>query len=351
MTEGPGRAADSSPRVSIVIPTYNRADLVRQAVASVIAQSWQDWELIVVDDGSNDETVAALEALGEQRLRVLAEPHCGHVARLRNIGAKAARGEYLAFLDADDVWLPQKLELQLRALAGRPGCWSYAAHELINSEGRRTPLRAGRFEAVSGRITSELLMGATGATVITWLVPRILFENLGGFDENLSLREDFDLALRLSESADAAPISDVLALVRDHGARKTRSAADQYLKTAIVYQRAAKRANDRSIRRVARREGARLLARAGEARLAAGRFGSGVTLLLRGLAGGAPAFTCSRSLAAGLWRWMRGGSATQPLSRQMTSGRRPSASPAPRGPSPARQQALSRSAGRGRKRS
>ncbi len=305
LTEGAKRGADACPRVSVIIPTYNRAELVHQAVQSVLAQSWQDWELIVVDDGSTDETIAALEALGEWRLRVLPEPHCGHVARLRNIGAKAARGEYLAFLDADDVWLPQKLELQLRALGGKSGCWSYAAHELLDAAGIRTPLRAGRFEPVSGRITRELLLGETGATVITWLVPRILFEQLGGFDESLSLQEDFDLALRLSETGDAVAVPGVLALVRDHDARRTRSAADQHNKTAIVFQKAARRATDPSLRKIAKRNSAKLLAAAGEAHLAAGRFGSGPMLLLRAMAGGAPPLIWSRSLAAGVWRWVR----------------------------------------------
>ena len=305
MTEGAERVGEESPQVSVIIPTYNRAKLIREAVASVIAQSWPDWELIIVDDGSTDDTIAGLEALGERRLRVLAEPHCGHVARLRNIGAKAARGEYLAFLDADDVWLPQKLELQLGALAGRPGCWSYAAHELLNTEGMRTPLRAGRFEPVSGRIARELLKGETGAAIGSWLVPRSLFEQVDGFDETLVLREDFDLSLRLAETADAVAVPDVVALVREHEARKTRSAADQHQKTAMVFERAARRATDPALRTIAKRHSARLLAKAGESHLAAGRFKSGRMLLFRALARGAPLPIWSRSLAAGLWRWIK----------------------------------------------
>ena len=111
LTEGAKRGADECPRVSVIIPTYNRAELVHQAVQSVIAQSWLDWELIVVDDGSTDETIAALKALGEWRLRVLPEAHCGHVARLRNIGAKAREANISHF--------------SMPTTSGSPKSWSF----------------------------------------------------------------------------------------------------------------------------------------------------------------------------------------------------------------------------------
>ena len=107
------------PRVSVIIPTYNRAAWVAEAVASVLGQTCRDFELIVVDDGSRDAT---LEALGPfmARLLYLRRESCGGVSAARNLGAAAARGEWLAFLDSDDLWLPSKLAWQAAVLEALP---------------------------------------------------------------------------------------------------------------------------------------------------------------------------------------------------------------------------------------
>ncbi len=108
------------PQVSVVIPTWNRAALVREAVASVVAQSARDWELIVVDDGSDDDTVEQLGRVADPRLRVIGEKRCGNVARLRNLGVAAGTAPLIAFLDSDDLWLPPKLDRQLEAFRASP---------------------------------------------------------------------------------------------------------------------------------------------------------------------------------------------------------------------------------------
>jgi glycosyltransferase involved in cell wall biosynthesis len=108
------------PLVSVVIPTYNRENFVAEAVASVLAQSYVDFELIVVDDGSDDATVALLaERFDDTRLMVVSQPNLG-VSAARNTGAKLARGEWFAFLDSDDTWLENKLEVQLTETLARP---------------------------------------------------------------------------------------------------------------------------------------------------------------------------------------------------------------------------------------
>ena len=107
------------PLVSVIIPTYNRADLVRQALASVKAQTYRDFEIVVVDDGGTDGTCEALSAWRE--IRVLRHAHRRGVSAARNTGIDAARGEWLAFLDSDDLWLPDKLARQIFWLEGSPG--------------------------------------------------------------------------------------------------------------------------------------------------------------------------------------------------------------------------------------
>jgi glycosyltransferase involved in cell wall biosynthesis len=290
------------PRVSIVMPSYNRADLIVESIRSVIAQTFSEWELIVVDDGSTDDSNARIEALAEPRIAVVCQPRIGNVARLRNIGAGAAHGDYLAFLDSDDLWLPAKLELQLAGLAGKPDAWSYASHALADAQGVQMPLRSGRFAPVSGKILHALLTEETSAAVITWLVPRAVFERLGGFDEQLRLREDLDLALRLAQAADAVAMPQVLALTRDHPGRKTRAAADQHRLTAIVFERAAKRIDDPLLRRLARRRRADHLASAASGLIAQGRLIAGGAQLGQALGSGVGLRGAARSAAAGLWQ-------------------------------------------------
>ena len=107
------------PRVSVIIPTYNRADLLGEAIDSVLAQSYQDFEMIVADDGSTDETAMVASKYGD-KVRFLALPHRGQPAAPRNAGIAAATGEYISFLDSDDLYLPDKLALQVPALDENP---------------------------------------------------------------------------------------------------------------------------------------------------------------------------------------------------------------------------------------
>src|SRR5580765_5393661 len=101
----------SNPLVTVVIPTYNRLALVQQAIASVIAQTYRNWELIIVDDGSDDGTPEAIISINNPRIKLVTKSHVGNIALMRNAGVDEGSGEWLAFLDSDDIWLPQKLEI------------------------------------------------------------------------------------------------------------------------------------------------------------------------------------------------------------------------------------------------
>jgi glycosyltransferase involved in cell wall biosynthesis len=286
------------------MPTFNRAGLIVQSAQSVIDQSFRDWELLIVDDGSTDDTAERIEALGDSRIVLLRQPRIGNSARLRNLGVAAARGNYVAFLDSDDLWVPSKLEIQLRALTGKPGAWCYAGHALIDAEGNRMPLRSGRFAPVAGRIARQLLTDETGASIITWLVPRALLVRVGGFDESLRMSEDLDLVLRLAQAADAVAVPDTLAFAREHPGRKTKS-SDQHRHSATVFAKAASHFDDPALGRLAMRRCAGHLASAGETLLAQGELAGGVALLAKALLRGAGFGACGRAFAAGSWRLFR----------------------------------------------
>ena len=137
--------------VSVVIPVYNGAQTIRRAIDSALAQSWKDREVIVVDDGSTDGTLTLLEGYGN-RIRAIHQSHCG-VAFARNAAIEQSKGDYVAFLDADDEWLPEKLEVQLGMLRSMPDVGVLGGGTEWKKGG------AGRFQVpTSGEVSLESLL-------------------------------------------------------------------------------------------------------------------------------------------------------------------------------------------------
>lgn len=126
------------PAVSVVMPVYNAAGWLAHSIGSLRAQTCPDWELLAVDDGSKDDSLARLRALAAEdpRIRPIALPANGGVAAARNAGIAAARGRWIAFLDADDAWAPDKLRLQVDDLRARGHQVSYCAYQRVDEQGR-----------------------------------------------------------------------------------------------------------------------------------------------------------------------------------------------------------------------
>jgi glycosyltransferase involved in cell wall biosynthesis len=198
------------PLVSVIIPTYNRAALVAEAVASVEAQTFRDFEILVVDDGSTDATLEALARL--EGVKVLRRRSRDGVAAARNVGAAAARGEWLAFLDSDDLWLPEKLARQMAYLEARPGLLLCQTDETWVRHGLRVN-KPESHKKVAGRIFLPSLkrcMVSPSAVVLN----RRLFLDHGGFDEDLPAAEDYDLWLRLTWRFDVGLVNEPLIIKR-----------------------------------------------------------------------------------------------------------------------------------------
>ncbi|MBI3756367.1 MAG: glycosyltransferase family 2 protein [Deltaproteobacteria bacterium] len=180
------------PEVSVIIPTHNRCELVREAIASVCAQTHQDFELIVVDDGSDDKTREMVREFPD--VHYVFQVNRG-VSAARNRGMALSCGRLLAFLDSDDFWQPRKLEAQVAFFAAHPEAQICQTEELWLRNGVRVnPQRKHR--KLSGDIFAHSLQFCLVSPSAVML-RRELFERTGGFDENLPACEDYDLWLRI----------------------------------------------------------------------------------------------------------------------------------------------------------
>lgn len=200
------------PRVTVVIPTFNRAALLLEAVDSVLRQSYRDLEIVICDDGSTDETAARVRAFGTG-VRYLALPHTGRPGVPRNRGIEAARGELIAFLDDDDLWETEKLARQIDLLDTEGLSLAYSDRRIRFSEGAAPELAVSPSPASPDRLLDLVLQGHF-PSVCTLLVRRTLLKRIGGFDETLGTAEDLDLWLRLAPIAHAGRLPEPLVVVR-----------------------------------------------------------------------------------------------------------------------------------------
>lgn len=182
------------PLISVIIPTYNRQGFLLQAVESVFKQTVADYELIVIDDGSTDGTGEGLKPY-ENRLQYIYRENRG-VSAARNTGLQAARGDWIAFLDSDDYWLPAKLETQVRFFAENPRALICQTEEIWIRHGRRVnPHKKHR--KFSGDIFSPSLIRCIVSPSAV-MIRREFLNQIGPFDESLPACEDYDLWLRIS---------------------------------------------------------------------------------------------------------------------------------------------------------
>lgn len=184
--------------VSVVIPTYNRAYLIPRAIQSVLNQTCEDFEIIVVDDGSTDNTNEVVESINDERIRYIRHERNKGAAAARNTGIMAAKGKYIAFLDTDDEWLPEKLEKQMAAFRNASSQIGVVYTSLVRIEGDRTYIPPPRARKKEGNIYCNLL-GECFVLTSTTVVNRECFTKVGMFDERFSVAEDWDLFIRIAK--------------------------------------------------------------------------------------------------------------------------------------------------------
>ena len=205
----------AAPTVSVVLPTYRRPDLIERALATVRAQTFSDWELLVIDDnglGSEPqvatEAVVAALAAADPRVSYRAHPRNRGACAARNTGIGAARGRFVAFLDDDDAWRPEKLARQVRCFESADPATTlvYGGLEVVEADGRR---RAVPADGTAHRGRALLLRNGIGTTSLV-LCRREALHAVGGFDEELPAMQDYDLYVRLADRGPFACVPEPL---------------------------------------------------------------------------------------------------------------------------------------------
>ncbi|SKB12238.1 Glycosyltransferase involved in cell wall biogenesis [Planktothrix sp. PCC 11201] len=184
------------PKISVVIPVYNGEKTIQKTIESVLKQTFKDWELIIIDDGSQDSTVKIIREIEDSRIRIFSYSNAG-LASSRNRGIDHAQGEYITFLDADDLWTPDKLEAQFQALQEHPeAAVAYSWTDYIDQSSQF--LHSGRQITINGDVYEHLLVNNFLENGSNPLIRKQALNQVGEFDTSLKAGEDWDMWLRLA---------------------------------------------------------------------------------------------------------------------------------------------------------
>ena len=207
--------------VAIILPVFNRLHYLRAAEDSVLAQTFQDWELIIADDDSGAETqqyMRDLSASSGSRVRVLWLKHLGNPDAVRNIALREVQAPYVAFLDSDDVWLPRKLQAQLECMRSSSSReWSYTRCLFVDGAGRPLTARSLQYPQLKdGWILETVLRGEAAVAQSSLMVTRQALAAVGGYPEDMPGIGDYELCVRLALRSEIAFVDEPLVLLRHH---------------------------------------------------------------------------------------------------------------------------------------
>ncbi|HEY40915.1 MAG TPA: glycosyltransferase [Dehalococcoidia bacterium] len=223
------------PKVSVVITTYNYRRFLAEAIQSVLEQTFTDFELIIVDDGSTDNTREAVDNFKDQRIKYIYQEHRGgNVAR--NVGLSISTGKYIAFLDADDIWLPEKLEMQVSLLDSSPDVALVCSDFYRFDDQSGTILnRAWENRQVDPKRALNLLLSESAfAVTSTVLIRTDVITEVGGWDESLNIGQDWELFVRIARNFAFEAIHTPLVKKRQHDARLSSDWEFRYLNFPIT---------------------------------------------------------------------------------------------------------------------
>lgn len=234
-----------APSISVIIPAFNRAATLLASMRSVLSQSYEDFELLVVDDCSSDDTVSVARSLSDPRIRIIQNAVNLGAGGARNAGVANSRGKWVAFQDSDDEWLPTKLEKQMSRLDAQGADHVAAYCGLLRLGGLDNDARARmtvgyvpdpRYTIVDGQLLEGLLRTSLISTQ-TLIVRRDVFDRIGGFDERTTPIEDWDFALSLCQEGRIALVDEPLVLQRFSPNSITRQHSKRLASQVLVLEK------------------------------------------------------------------------------------------------------------------
>lgn len=214
------------PVVSIVTCTYNRGTLLKEAIASVLSQTYQDFEYIIVDDGSDDDTKSVVASFGDKRIQYMFHTRTGgHLSKLRNFADQFCQGRYIAYIDSDDLWEPNKLERQILAMEASPQI-GFSCTDILtfDNTGVLRPSLYGKKGSYTGNVFELMMQNELIICHTTLVIRRSCLMQVGPMDESLH-SGDHDRVFFLSRFFDALIVFEPLVRVRKHPGNSTGSNA------------------------------------------------------------------------------------------------------------------------------
>lgn len=236
-------SANDMPKISVIIPVYNGEKTIERTIQSVLHQTFTDFELLIINDGSQDRTIEIIQSMTDPRIKLYSYSNAG-LAASRNRGIELATGQFLTFLDADDLWTSDKLELQLQALETHPEAGvAYSWTNYIDESDQF--VRKGLHTTVNGDVLSELFIQNFLENGSNALMRRQTVEKVGYFDTSLSAAEDWDFFLRVAEDYHFVVVSHPQVLYRVSTNSMSANLVNQEKQCLIVLNRACERVGKR----------------------------------------------------------------------------------------------------------
>jgi glycosyltransferase involved in cell wall biosynthesis len=229
-----------------VLPTYNRAALLQRSIGSVLVQTWRNFELLVVDDASSDDTAEVVGRIADPRVRYIRRARNGGAGAARNTWIAEARGEFIAFQDSDDEWLQFKLEKQVAALAANPAAGLAVCNYFFSTPWAAVPAQRVSYVGFDGTRDWEgycehALLDMFPFGTVCWVARKAALVQAGGFNETMKCWEDWELALRLSGSSAIVPVPEPLFIHhRDRKGINSQLLSYQAAFDTIVHEHAAR---------------------------------------------------------------------------------------------------------------
>ena len=224
-----------TPLISVVIPTYNRADLLPKAIQSVLDQTYQNWELLIVDNYSDDGTKEVVDSFKDPRISMLLIPRTGSVAASRNLGVHRSKGEWIAFLDSDDWWFPEKLSTVSEAMQNNPDL-IYHDLQIVSGPEDANPHKKTRSRRLKDPIFLDLLLNGNDIALSSVTVRKSIFMKVNGMNESPTFFaiEDYDTWLRIAQITNLfVHISKALGAYQLHDGNIGKINNFQYLSNAL----------------------------------------------------------------------------------------------------------------------